>query len=179
MKYNPKIHHRRSLRLKDYDYSWAGAYFVTICTQNKLMLLEPEPVQSMIKRVWDELPKQYPGIELDEFVVMPNHVHGIIVLNPVGATPRGCPFSGQAQGPAPTKKMKLGDVVHRFKSFTTAEYRHGVKHFDWPSFPGRLWQRNYYERVIRHEDELNTIRQYIIDNPLSWDEDPENPNNLL
>lgn len=72
--------------------------------------------------------------------------------------------------------MSLPDVVHRFKSLTVAKYRRGILQDSWPAFPGRLWQRNYYERVIRDEEELNRIREYIIDNPLHWDDDPENPN---
>src|SRR4030042_4313709 len=82
---------------------------------------------------------------------MPNHVHGIIILkhsiSPVGATPCGCPVEGQARGPAPT--ISLSDVVHRFKSLTTTRYRQGVKNYGLPLFHGQLWQRNYYEHIIR------------------------------
>ncbi|MDP2948641.1 MAG: transposase [Chloroflexota bacterium] len=192
MTYDPARHHRRSIRLPAYDYGQPGAYFVTICTQNReLMFGEVIKGQmilngpgQMVESVWRELPQHYPGVEVDTFVVMPNHVHGIIIL--VGAGPRACPdnpapsqgVAGQPQGVAPTGTMSLPDVVHRFKSLTTARYRRGVLHGRWLPFPGRLWQRNYYERVIRDEEELNRIRQYIIDNPLCWDEDRENPNNV-
>jgi len=195
MSYDPTRHHRRSTRLPAYDYGQAGAYFVTICTQNRecafgevvdgeIVLNEPG---RMVETVWRELPQHYPGVEVDTLVVMPNHVHGIIML--VRAGPRACPdnpgrswgVSGQPQGVAPTGAtgaMSLPDVVHRFKSLTTARYRRGVLQDRWLPFPGRLWQRNYYEHVIRNEEELDAIRQYIADNPLRWAEDRENPHNV-
>ena len=206
MKYNPEIHHRRSIRLKGYDYAQAGAYFVTICTQNRECLFgnvaNGEMVLNdagrMIQTVWDEMPEHYFGVAIDIFQIMPNHIHGIIILtNPVtvGAGPRACPHQpgqsqshhigqppigqppiGQPRRLAPT--LSLPDAVHRFKSLTTTRYRHGVKQHQWPPFPGRLWQRNYYERIIRNERELNAIRQYIRDNPARWAEDLENPDRI-
>jgi putative transposase len=187
-------HHRRSIRLAAYDYAQAGAYFVTVCAQNRecafgevvdaeMVLNEPG---RMVATVWRELPHHYPGVEVDTLVVMPNHVHGIIMLvgagpcarPDVGAGPRACPdgVSGQPRGVAPT--MSLPDVVHRFKSLTTARYRRGVLQDRWPPFSGRLWQRNYYEHVIRNEEELDAIRQYVADNPGRWEEDSENPDNV-
>jgi REP element-mobilizing transposase RayT len=126
-------------------------------------------------------------VEIDAFVVMPNHFHGIIILTdiqsePVGAGPRACPTpktaqppqkTGQPQGPAPT--VTLGDVVHRFKSLTTARYRQNVKKLGWPPFSGCLWQRNYYEHIIRAENDFNTVCEYILLNPAKWAEDDENP----
>jgi putative transposase len=207
---------RRSIRLKGYDYSRAGAYFITICVQNRQCLcgeisdgkMVLNHAGDMIQTVWDQIPSHYTGIEIDEFVVMPNHIHGIII---VGATPRGCPVStprgcpvstprgcpvepphgchaapihrsgqawgpghGQAQGPAPTGNsgtLSLGDIVHRFKTMTTKRYADGVKQFGWQSFPGRLWQRNYWEHIIRNEMELDRIREYIRTNPFQWDYD--------
>jgi len=193
-KYDPTRHHRRSIRLPAYDYTQPGAYFVTICSQNRECLfgdvINEEMILNqrgeMVERTWRELAECYPGVEVDAFVIMPNHVHGIIVLveagplgvGPVGAGPRACPEGpgacpGRPQGVAPT--MSLPDVVHRFKSLTTARYRTGVLQDGWQPFPGRLWQRNYYEHVIRDEEELNRIRQYIIDNPGRWQDDVENP----
>lgn len=182
--FNPDKHRRRSIRLKGYDYTQAGAYFVTICTQNRECLFGEIVEEEMrlndagqtVQSVWNELPCHYPGVEIDVFVVMPNHIHGTIVLmddHVVGATPCGCLVPGQAQGPAPT--MSLPDVVHRFKSLTTARFRHGVVQNNWHPFHGRLWQRNYYEHVIRNESELNRIREYIGANPARWEEDVENP----
>lgn len=202
------IHHRRSIRLQRYDYTQAGAYFITICTQNReclfgdIMTVGATPrgcpvavlndAGRMIQAIWDEIPMHYTGTAIDEFVVMPNHIHGIVVI--VGATPCGCPNAsahgngeipdgptpknrqkgGQAQGPAPTDRMgplSLGDAVHRFKTMTTKRYADGVKQSGWQPFEGRLWQRNYWEHVVRDEMELNRIREYIRNNPGRWDED--------
>ena len=195
MKYDPARHHRRSIRLKRYDYSRSGAYFVSICIQNReclfgdivdgAMVLNDAGI--LIQTVWDEIPLHYSGIETDEFVVMPNHVHGIIVI--VGAGPRACPDhehamqnketgqpsqTGQPQGVAPT--LSLSDVVHRFKTMTTKRYTDGVKQHGWLRFSGKLWQRNYCEHIIRHENELHRIRDYIVNNPMKWELDRENPN---
>ena len=140
-------------------------------------------VGRMIQSVWDELPQHYPGVEVDAFIIMPNHIHGIIELT-VGAGPCACPESGQPQiqgqprGVAPTAAISLPDVVHRFKSLTTTHYRHGVIQNRWRPFPGRLWQRNYYEQIIRDEDELQRLRQYISDNPANWETDEENPDRI-
>lgn len=184
--YDPDIHQRRSIRLKDYDYSQAGAYFVTVCAWRKENMfgeisegkVSYSDVGEIISDVWRKLPDRFASIELDEFVIMPNHIHGIIVLN-VGAGPCACPDSitGQPQGVAPTK-LSLPDAVHRYKSFTTAEYRIGVAQLDWMPFHGKLWQRNYYEHIIRDEGEMHSIREYIRCNPLGWDQDDENPESL-
>ena len=177
MKYNPDKHARRSIRLWGYEYTQSGAYFITICTQNRDCLfgevvkgiMNANEIGQMIQSVWDELPQHYPGMDVDAFVVMPNHIHGIILLTP--------DKTGQPQGVAPT--MSLMDVVHRFKSLTTARYRQGVVQRRWQPFPGRLWQRNYYEHIIRHEEALNRAREYIVLNPLRWYLDRENPENRM
>ncbi|MCF6267379.1 MAG: transposase [Desulfuromusa sp.] len=202
VKFDPDIHKRRSIRLSGYDYTSAGFYFITVCVQDRECLLgeiaNGEMVLNaagrMVERIWQELPDNYPGIGIDTYVVMPNHFHGIIVINDdVGAGPRACPGlepdpracpdshgsqgEGHPQGGAPTEVLSLPDVVHRFKSLTTARYRQGVNHHNWPPFTGKLWQRNYYERIIRNEDELHNTRQYIRDNPMQWEIDDENPAN--
>ncbi len=87
--------------------------------------------------------------------------------------------SGQARGPAPTAKLSLPDVVHRFKSMTTKRYSDGVKQYGWPQFFGRLWQRNYYEHIIRTDKSLDHIRQYILDNPMQWESDELNLDGVL
>lgn len=112
----------------------------------------------------------------DAFIVMPNHIHGIIVLNSVGAGPCARPEQGQPQGVAPT--FSLPDVIHRFKSLTTTRYRQGVLKMGWRPFAGKLWQRNYYERIIRNDDELNRTREYIQGNPTNWSEDENHPGRL-
>jgi len=179
------IKKRRSIRLKGYDYSREGAYFVTICGQNRKCLFGEivngkmvlNDAGRMVESVWNEIPKYYPGIDIDVCQIMPNHIYGIVVI--VGAGPCACPDTGQPrnmgqpQGVAPT--MSLSDVVHRFKTMTTKRYIDGVKQNGWPTFPGKLWQRNYYEHIIRDENELNRIREYIINNPAQWEFDRENP----
>jgi putative transposase len=213
MTYDQDKHQRRSIRLLGYDYALAGAYFVSIVTQDRACLfgevvegaMRLNAAGRMVRTVWDELPVFYPGVDIDAIVVMPNHIHGIIVL--VGAAPRGRPDigsdgvpgsgqarpdagpdAGQARGPAPTAlslgctaislrdtAMSLGDVVARFKTMTTKRYADGVKHLGWASFRGRLWHRNYYEHIIRDEPALDRIRRYIAENPLQWAFDAENP----
>ncbi len=172
-------HHRRSIRLRGYDYAEDGAYFVSICTQGRASLfgavadgeIRPNEAGRMIQAVWDELPTHYPGVYVDAFMIMPNHVHGIIVL--AGAAPCDRPGTEQAQGPAPT--MSLPDVIHRFKTMTTKRYAEGVKQSGWQGFASRLWQRNYYEHIIRNERSLNRIQEYIAANPREWEFDRENP----
>jgi len=166
---NPTQHQRKSIRLEGYDYSKSGAYFVALCTQNRALLFEPEPVGTMIQCWWDKLPGKFLGIQTDAFVITPNHVHGIIIT--VGADPRVGP--GQSRGIAPA----LGRIVQWFKTMTTNEYIHSVKEGVWTPFPGKLWQRNYYEHIVRNQREMDAIRQYIINNPLNWLLDRDNPNN--
>ena len=132
---------------------------------------------------WAWLADQYDYVELDHWVVMPNHIHGIIVVGatlakrPVGVVALDTDASQKGAGtrPAPTKNPTLGDIVGAFKSITTHEYILGVDNQHWPQFYKRLWQRNYYEHVVRDEKDLNRIRDYIQSNPANWDEDEENP----
>jgi REP element-mobilizing transposase RayT len=207
MKFDPQIHHRQSLRWRGYDYASEGAYFLTICTQGRICLLSkiekgiilPGEIGGMIESAWLDLPLRFPTIGLDYYAIMPNHFHGIIFLNDSGADTRPAPTSnsgadtrpaptsnsGADTRPAPTSNSgadtrptpTLGDIVCAFKSLTTREYARGVRESGWPMFEKRLWQRNYYEHVIRNEDELNRIREYVIENPANWDQDEENPAN--
>ena len=136
------ISHRKSIRLKGYDYSTEGAYFVTICTNNWHYLfgetVKGEMIVNdagqMIVDIWRQIPARYPGNDINEFIVMPNHVHGIIF---VGAGPRACPENGQPQGVAPTN-LSLPDIVHRFKTLTTKRYSDAVKQKGWLPFEGKL-----------------------------------------
>jgi REP element-mobilizing transposase RayT len=170
-RFNPEIHHRQSIRLKGYDYSQPGAYFITICTNNRELLFESESVQNLLETFWKKLPAKFPIVQLDEFVVMPNHIHGVMII--IGQ-PHGVE-KGRPHGVAPT----LGDVVDWYKTMTTNAYMNGIKNNQWTPFNERFWQRNYYEHIIRDEDNLNRIRQYIIDNPMKWDEDENNPKNWV
>jgi len=203
MKYDPDKHHRRSIRLKGYDYSGFGAYFVTVCTHNRECLfgdivngkITLNDAVRMVETVWGELPVQFPDMKLDEFIIMPNHFHGIIVLSsprrsescirPCSDAQKKGDHKDRPYGKLPNKFVRphgtlpktLGRIFQAFKSITTHEYVNGVKRTGWLPFSGKFWQRNYYEHIIRNEKELNQIRQYIIDNPLNWEADEENPKN--
>ena len=171
--YDPDRHHRRSIRLRGYDYSQAGAYFVTLCVHGRECLLgevaEREvrlsQIGALVEACWQELPRHYVHVDLGAFVVMPNHVHGVIVLTgDVGAGFKPAP-TGSAG-----KRHALTEVVRALKTFST---RRVNTLREMPGLP--LWQRNYYERVIRDEAELARISQYIIDNPASWADDEYHP----
>lgn len=189
MKYDPTKHHRRSIRLKGYDYHNAGAYFVTICTKNRECVLDDPIVDGIINAVWQALSSWFPTIELDEFVVMPNHVHFIIwIINrTVDMSLAGVQDEGRLDGskshpykiPTPTKinsTPMLGDVVGTFKSLVFKVYLDWIKAND-PTRRAKFWQENYYEHIIRNDSELNAIRQYIINNPINWNNDRDNRKN--
>ena len=169
MNFGPEKHHRHSIRLKQYDYSQAGAYFVTIDVQNRGHLfgeiVNGEMVLNdagkMIEEQWQALKERFPLIDLDVYQVMPDHFHGIIVI--VGATLVVALDVG--------KPSTLGDIIGAFKSITTHKYIKGVEDHGWQRFSKRLWQRNYYEHVVRDETDLERIRKYIQSNPLNWNHD--------
>lgn len=186
MKYDPQIHHRRSIRLKGYDYSQSGLYFITICIQNRECLLGKieqglinlNQAGQMVQQMWQQLPQRFSSIQIDEFVVMPNHLHGIIAIsmvNMVSNNQSQAQDLKQIQPLQTSKSVKLGDIIGAFKSITTHQYIQGVKQYHWQGFTGKLWQRNYYEHIIRDQASLNNIREYIINNPLKWEDHPENP----
>ena len=166
-------HDRKYLRLKHYDYSLNGAYFVTICTNDRNTYFEKYPnLQKVIHSFWNNLKIKFPVIELDEFVVMPNHVHGIIFI--VGGDDVKDDVSTHkftSQMPRQQRQtMLLSKVVGYFK-MNTAKQINGILNRSGQSF----WQRSYYEHVIRNEEELLRIRKYILNNPLKWEMDRENP----
>lgn len=227
MTHDPQKHQRRSLRLRGYDYSQAGAYFVTVCAQGRACLfgevigdqMHLNEAGRIVMAEWDRLAVRFPTVELDAFVVMPNHIHGIVVISvggtrvdttvgaglvpapcvavgtvvvtEPGATTRVAPtrtagngintddvtagIEGDVTASTVDTEPILGDIVGAFKSLTTDLYIHGVKQSGWPGFRLKLWQRNYYEHIIRSEKSLNRIRRYIFDNPAQWATDPENP----
>ncbi|MBN1295126.1 MAG: transposase [Candidatus Latescibacteria bacterium] len=202
MKYNPDIHHRQSIRLKGYDYSEMGAYFITICVQNHICLLGNiedgemalNDAGRLVEKWLCKIEQKFKDVFLDVCVIMPNHIHCIVVLgNFVGADPRVCPYSNndpdfmdkqfnklRATNPKQGEHMgsPLQKIVQWLKTMTTNEYINNVKHNNWPPFNKKLWQRNYYEHIIRNRNELIQIRDYIIDNPSQWDNDEENPDNI-
>ena len=195
MTYNPQIHHRRSIRLKGYDYAQAGAYFITICCEKMewrfgnivgASLPAAQNVEDIneqpqgIARIdaqmelneygmvayneWNKLPERFSNFELDVFQIMPNHMHGIIVLHGVGATLAVAHERAEAS-PAPT----IGDIVGAYKSLVANGcldiFRTKNKTM------GKLWQRNYHEHIIRNEKSYQTISNYIINNPAKWKDD--------
>ena len=192
----PKTKTRRNTnRIPQYNYSTPGYYFVTICTQNRQQIFGTivnnqmilNDAGNMIDTVLNQIPKNYVGIDLDEHIVMPNHVHIIIEITEyVGAAPCGRPnqlsnqnkiiHNGQAQGPVPTHNLSLSDIIHRFKTLTTKKYINGVKINNWIPFNRHLWQRSFHDHIIRNEKSLRNIRKYISNNPATWDQDVENPN---
>ena len=190
---------RRSIRLSGFDYASANWYYVTICTQDRECFLGKinggiislNIVGVMVETWWRRLGEKFPWIRLDEYIIMPNHIHGIIHI--VRANPRIRPYEQTAistNNPQPiTRLIKtpgenmvsplpinntydgLGQIMSWFKRMTTNVYIQNVKENNWPHFNKRLWQRNYYEHVIRDENDLKRIRGYIHDNPMNWEKD--------
>jgi REP element-mobilizing transposase RayT len=193
MVYNPDAHHRRSIRLAEYDYAGTGAHFVTLCARERACLfgdvvageIRLSPVGRVVEEEWWRTGVVRPAVTMDVFVVMPNHLHGIIVIDDkrVGnagagdcdtvsrtrATHRVAPTTGPV-GPA---RGSVGAIIAQFKAVTTKRVnaRDG-------EFVGPLWQRNYYERVIRNDEELERIRWYICENSANWERDSEHPSRL-
>ncbi|PIQ23645.1 hypothetical protein COW36_07870 [bacterium (Candidatus Blackallbacteria) CG17_big_fil_post_rev_8_21_14_2_50_48_46] len=176
--YNPEKHNRQSIRLKEYDYTRPGSYFITICTQNRkrlfgdimngVMLLNP--LGQRVHQYWGEIPNHFPHATLDEYVVMPNHVHGIIAIDAgdggnrvtyatVGAN-NYSPLPPQPRGTSNT----IGSIVRGFKIGVT-KWAHQNTDIQ------TVWQRNYYDHIIRDERALHRIRQYIKNNPMKWESD--------
>ena len=179
MKYDfGEQHHRRSIRLKDYDYSQEGAYFVTICTHGKECILghiidgrvELSPIGHSVYGYWLQIPKHFEAVQLDEFVVMPNHMHGILMIT---RCCRGVKFNAPTRGSdsfscISPRKDTLAVIVRTYKSVVSRWCREN-------GYGDFRWQRNYYEHIIRSERDLKEIREYIVNNPMKWDIDAENP----
>jgi putative transposase len=157
----PAYPQRRAMRLKDYAYSQSGAYFITICVEAKLHLFGSIHDQDMvlndagemIGHWWAKIPEKFPGIELDLSVVMPNHMHGILCIAD------------------DANKDSISDVIAWFKTMTTNAYIRGVKIAQWRRFKGSLWQRTFHDNIIRNEQALKEIQEYILYNPAKWNED--------
>ena len=198
---------RQSIRLKKYDYSQQGLYFITIVTQgrknlfgeiidNKMVL---NVTGKMIEEIHNNMVNDFQTIKLQEYVIMPNHIHTIIeIMDKCRGAPRGYPqqcntykYQGQPQGIAPTinddnmtdiehqkrnKNKTIGDVIGAFKSITTNRYIQMVKENIVPAFEKRIWQRNYWDHIIRDENDYNKITEYILNNPLTWTDDTLNNN---
>lgn len=186
---------RQSIRLRDYDYSQPGYYFATVCTQDRDHLfgrvvgagqctcplgsheahVELNHAGEMIRNQWREIGQHFNDIQIDIFIVMPNHVHGIFqIIERPTIDGRTHDANGRIHGSAPTA---MPDALRRFKRKTTNEYIRGVRFGIYPAFDRRIWQRNYYDRVIRDERDLERIREYIRQNPAKWDTDELNTKN--
>ena len=228
---------RRPTRLPDRDYSSPGAYFVTICCQNRIRIFDFAPARTMIESVWRDITARFPTVDIDQFVIMPDHFHGILVIKPtdfdlsvgvipcgrpsldeekspmnnhlsiadlsVGAIPFGRPSPNEEKSrnnylsiadlsvgaipcgrPSPNEEKSrnnnlsrgrkredtrpsptVSDVISAFKSETTWRWTVGVKEKDWPPFEKRIWQRSFYDHVIRNDEDLRILRDYIENNP--------------
>lgn len=195
MTYNPDIHHRHSIRLKGYDYSQAGAYFVTLCAWQRECLFGEivngemvlNDMGQIVLEEWERTPKMRSNVELDVYSIMPNHFHAIISVHDnvgahcmrpesaiVGESANGSQTHKRAYVGAPLRRQSdsIGSIVAGFKSATTKQINIARVNLGCP-----VWQRNYYERVIRNEDELSRAREYIVNNPMKWELDKENPVN--
>ena len=185
VKYDPSKHHRKSIRLKGYDYTHPGGYFVTIvtlwreCMFGKIVdgVMQLNELGQIIWECWEEIPAHFPNTDVNEFVVMPNHVHGILFIHEGNGTPI-CPACVGAQHAAPLRGMKinvksgsLGAIIRSFKSAVTRRAGRELN-------SANIWQRNYYEHIIRNNADWERICNYIAANPLNWVEDEENPINI-
>lgn len=229
MPFDPNKHRRRSIRLRGYDYATPGAYFVTICAQGRQRLfgtiangaMQPNDARRMVERWWGELNNKFPAVRTDAFVVMPDHIHGIVVINasgdfnPAGHTkppPRNdigdfnpaddidadAAVVVGAHVPIRPRRdanvdndadaidaggdhdaVSLSRIIQWFKIMTSTEYIRQVKQAGWPPFARRVWQRGYYERIVRDDQALARIRHYIRENPVRWAGDPARLDALL
>ena len=203
VKYNPARHHRHSIRLKGYDYSSAGAYFITAVLHHRMHLfgrvcengMQLSEAGKIAHRCWEEIPLHFPHTALDEFIIMPDHMHGIVVIvEEENGGYEDCSGGGSAQLNAPTrlsisaspivnissstrkdnyfsiispKKKTLSVIIRTYKAAVTTICReNGIHEFQ--------WQRNYYEHIIRNEREFMAIRKYILNNPAQWLHEREN-----
>ena len=164
---------RRSIRVKEYDYASPGAYFVTVCAHNRRCVFIVQDVRDAVQQAWRQIPVHFCNTKVDQFVILPNHIHGIVWIL------AGHVVGAQHAAPLPGSRAprvvpgSLGAIVRSFKAAATGHVNSARQT---PGTP--VWQRNYYERVIRDEDELARIREYIVNNPLQWQFDRENPDRM-
>ena len=157
---------RKSPRRSSIDYSTAGYYFVTICSYDREAFfgdvvndqMRLNPAGQAMEDLWVDIPRQFNQVKLDAFVIMPNHIHGIIILE---------------------GGITLSRVVQAFKSIATHAYVQGVHQHGWKKFDQHLWQRSFYDHVVRNQEDLLRIQEYILNNPLQWAMDNENPDCLI
>jgi putative transposase len=170
---NPAPHHRRSIRLQGYDYASAGAYFVTICTKDRECLfgditdaiMQINDAGRIVQQCWQNIPLHFPHVQLDEYIIMLNHIHGIICIETAVGAKNFSPLPTLHIRPRGTSKT-IGAIaiVRGFKIGVTKWMRQHTAIHD-------VWQRNYWEHVIRDDAKLNSIREYIYNNPAQWELD--------
>ncbi len=186
MKYNPQFHRRRSIRLPDYDYSQPGAYFITMVKYQRECLfgeivngeMQYSAMGHIAEKHWRLIPEHFPQVELGAYVIMPNHVHGIMIIHDRSdadaSERRGtiyrAPTTEQFQKPV---KGSIPTIVHTYKASVTRRIQKDVHGLDVSS--PNVWQRNYYEHIIRNDQEWNRIHLYIETNVDNWVMDNENP----
>lgn len=178
MSYNPNKHHRRSIRLKGYDYTQPGAYYITLCTQARQCLFGDVVAGKMRLNslgyiaftYWQKIPVHFAHLQLDVFVVMPNHLHGILVI-------RDTPIKAQLGDNSTTEKFgkpvrgSIPTVIRSYKAAVTKQ----INLICNTKYTSLIWQRDFYEHINRDEQSLETIRRYIAENPWRWVDAPENP----
>ena len=176
---NPKIHLRKRLRLQGYDYSFPGYYFITICTKGRICRfgeikngeMHLSQAGKIVEQCWHEIPVHFQNVRLDEFVVMPNHVHGIVVIRGNDIQEKNLNDNvGKRHAFSLPKRQhqKLPNIIGSFKSAVTKNVRHLAIETNF------AWQTSYHDHIIRTENALANIRDYIFHNPLQWAEDMEN-----
>lgn len=182
MSYDPRRHHRRSIRLPGWDYRTAAAYFITICTHERECLFLDPAWRDIAEAVWENIPRTSPRVVLDEWIVMPNHVHGILNLVDTTDT-QVAPFDWRHVAPLPVAEPRtfanvpagsLGAIVRGYKAAVTRRINHQCG-----TIGQKCWQRGYYERIVRDDHESERIRIYIRQNPRRWAEDRDNLDGLL
>jgi REP-associated tyrosine transposase len=179
MSYDPLLHHRRSVRLSDWDYAGPGTYYVTICASERREIfgtisdgkVDLTDLGKVVRDEWLAIPDFRPQVRLDAFVVMPNHFHALLEILERGGGDQSGPGDQHSQiGRRQRQRETLGLIVRRFKGAVVrraAANGHGRD--------AAIWQRGFYESVVRHENDLGRIRQYIEDNPITWAKDEDNP----
>jgi REP element-mobilizing transposase RayT len=180
---DPNRPQRRSTRLPTWDYAAPGAHFVTICTHERANLFDRPDFRELVENAWRNIPGHPHArhVSLDEWVVMPNHLHGILIIHAVETASvihhRGSALSTALSGDGARTQLlpgSIGAIVGNFKALVARRLNQMRRT---PS--GKVWQRGYFDRIVRNARELNAIRQYIRDNPARWDEDRENLDGLL
>lgn len=181
MKQESKLPQRRSLRLQEYDYSQPGVYFVTICAQHRQCIfgeitdgkMHLNEISKIVVEWWNRIPQHYPSVKIDDFVIMPNHIHGIMAWDIDVGTGSPRPSSSVRTGsPHPKDAPTLGKIVGYFK-YQSTKYINQLNN----TTGERIWQIRYHDHIIRNDSDLQRLREYIQNNPKKWELDKLHPDN--